>query len=252
MLDQHRPDQERIWDSWSEVYDSWHAQEDPESPARFLSALAARSNAARILELGIGTGRVASLLAQQCDAAVFGIDISAKMVEQIGEKYPTLGITAVQGDMADPPPWNEFDIVYSVYSSMLNLTDQSSVRRCVASVSAALRPGGYFVVENMYPQPGAIPSAPRLAVRSVTDGAVMLSASKSDFHAQRITMQEILITVDGGIQMFPIEMRYVTPPELDLIAELNGMQLLERTGDFEGTPFTRNSTRFAAVYQKSN
>jgi hypothetical protein len=34
----------------------------------------------------------------------------------------------------------------------------------------------------------------------------------------------------GGIRMFPVEIRYIWPSELDLMAELAGLRLRERWG----------------------
>ncbi|WP_174185553.1 class I SAM-dependent methyltransferase [Nocardia barduliensis] len=243
-------DQQAIWDGWAEVYDEWHAHEPVTAPVDFLTKMVSQTNSARILELGVGTGRVAAALAEATAVPVFGLDISAEMIAKLRSNYPDAGVVATQADMSDVLPWQDLDLVYAVYSSLLNLTTAAQLRSCIKNVAAALQTGGHFVTENMYPSPTSVTWSPRMAVRSVSDDGIMFSASQSNFHEQTITMQEVKISTDGRVQMYPIKMRYTTPPELDLLAELHDLHLVSRFGGFNGSDFTRSSTRFVSVYKK--
>jgi hypothetical protein len=48
-----------------------------------------------------------------------------------------------------------------------------------------------------------------------------------------------------------IPFRYVWPAELDLMARIAGLDLVERWQDWDGTPFTQESTRHVSVWQKA-
>jgi hypothetical protein len=48
----------------------------------------------------------------------------------------------------------------------------------------------------------------------------------------------------------PVALRYAWPSELDLMAQLAGLALESRWGDWSGAPFTSSSDRHISVYRK--
>jgi hypothetical protein len=83
-------------DRWAGVYDEHHAEFGPAPAVEFLARLAGDR---RVLELAIGTGRVAIPLAG-LGIAVEGIDASAAMVERLRAKPGGASLPVVIGDMA--------------------------------------------------------------------------------------------------------------------------------------------------------
>ena len=79
------------------------------------------------------------------------------------------------------------------------------------------------------------------------DQSVRLNAAQLDPVNQRIITQQIHLGPQG-IQMYPAQLRYAWPPELDLMAQLAGLQLLHRWGSWNRGPFTADSTRHISVY----
>lgn len=69
-------------DRWAAVYDDHYRHVDPERAVEFLAGLA---GGGRVLELAIGTGRVALPLAAR-EISVQGVDASAAMVERLRAK----------------------------------------------------------------------------------------------------------------------------------------------------------------------
>ena len=70
------PDPASYGDQWAPVYDDVHGQLDPTAAVERLAALA---EGGRVLELGIGTGRIALPLVAR-GLEVHGIDASEAMV----------------------------------------------------------------------------------------------------------------------------------------------------------------------------
>ena len=55
---------------------------------------------------------------------------------------------------------------------------------------------------------------------------------------------------DGEVEAFSAPFRYVWPAELDLMARLAGMSLLERWNDWDRSPFTSDSRSHISVWEK--
>src|SRR5690349_24535335 len=108
-------------DRWADVYDERHGWLDPAAAVEFLAALAGDG---RVLELAIGTGRVALPLASR-GIAVEGVDASQAMVDRLRAKPGGPAIPVTIGDMALVPVRGPFRLVYLVFNSLFGLLDQA-------------------------------------------------------------------------------------------------------------------------------
>src|SRR5262250_3227112 len=116
---------------------------DPAAAVDFLAGLARDG---RVLELAIGTGRVALPLAGR-GVAVEGVDASAAMVERLRAKPGGEFIPVTFGDMADVPVGGSFGLVYVVFNTLFALLTQERQADCFRNVARVLEPGGAFVIE---------------------------------------------------------------------------------------------------------
>ena len=55
---------------------------------------------------------------------------------------------------------------------------------------------------------------------------------------------------ESGTRIYPVQLRYAWPSELDLMARLAGLRLRERWHDWTGAPFTAASTSHISVYER--
>ena len=88
-----------------------------------------------------------------------------------------------------------------------------------------------------------------MAVPDVEVGWVQLDVSRHDPLNQRVTEQHVYIS-EEGVRMYPVQIRYAWPSELDLMAQLGAMRLRERWVDWHGTPFGASSTQHVSIYEK--
>jgi hypothetical protein len=76
---------------------------------------------------------------------------------------------------------------------------------------------------------------------------VAFDAARIDLATQRITTQHVLIGREG-LTLFPVQLRYAWPSELDLMARLAGLELKQRFGGWAREPFTGTSPSHVSVY----
>ncbi len=233
-------------DSWASAYDERHADRDPAAAAEFLAGLA---GGGRVLELAIGTGRVALPLARR-GIAVEGIDASAAMVERLRAKPGGASIPVTIGDMAQVPATGPFRLVYLVFNTLFALLSSGSQEECFAGVARVLEPDGVFVIECFVPDLTRFDRDQRTETLAVTESSVTLMCSRHDSAGQRIDSQ--FVTLGGqGTALHPVALRYAWPSELDLMAGQAGLRLRERYSDWDRAPFSSAGAVHVSVYQRA-
>jgi SAM-dependent methyltransferase len=233
-------------DRWAAVYDDHHGQIDPGPAVEFLAGLAGDG---RVLELAIGTGRVALPLAAR-GITVEGVDASAAMVERLRAKPRGESVAVTLGDMAQVPVSGQFRLVYLVFNTLFGLLSQARQAECFGNVARVLDPGGMFVIECFVPDLARFDRDQRVQAQSVTEDSAIIEVSRHDKIQQRVNTQ--MITLDGqGMHLRPVAIRYSWPAELDLMADRAGLRLAERHADWDRRPFTSASTSHVSVYQRA-
>jgi SAM-dependent methyltransferase len=198
------------------------------------------------LEFAIGTGRIALPLSER-GVRVAGIDNSEAMLERLREKPGAERIEAVAGDMASTRLDGEFSLVYLVFNTIFNLTTQEGQVACFENAAAHLTGGGRFVIEARVPELQRLPlGQTMLPWRADPDG---MSFYVYDTVVQRLSGRHYNF-VDGRVESNPIEMRYVWPAELDLMARIAGMRLQDRWANWQREPFTGLSPSHVSVYER--
>jgi len=219
----------------AERYDQSTAGMPVEPVVDFLEPLATGG----ALELAIGTGRIAVPLAER-GVRVAGIDFSPDMVAQLQQKTDEIPVAI--GDMTTTKVDGTFSLAYVVFNSINNVTTQEGQAAVFANVAAHLEPGGCFVVEV-----GVLNQQP-LEVFDLTDTHV--GVDEFDADTQRLVSHHFSF-VDGDWRRLSMPFRAVSPAELDLMARLAEMELRERWGDWDRSPFTAESTKHVSVWEKS-
>jgi SAM-dependent methyltransferase len=239
----------------AEGYDRRHAARfaEAEATADFLAGLVdagagrhGSSARARVLELGVGTGRLALPLAAR-GLEVHGIDSSPAMLARLRAKPGGEVVGVVEGDFADVGTIvdGEYDLVLLAFNSLFELLDQDAQCRCVAGAAARLSAGGVFVVEALAPELTRLEQS--LTVTSLAADEVVLQATSHDPLSQVVRGHDVVLT-EGGVRLLPWAIRYASVPEVDLMARLAGLELRDRWGGWEREPFTAASNRHVSVF----
>jgi Methyltransferase domain len=180
---------------------------------------------------------------------VEGIDASEAMVAKLREKPGGLDIPVVFGDFADVAVDGTYQLVYVPFTSFFALPSQAEQIRCLHNVAAHLDQGGAFVLDAFVPDVTRFHNQQAVTAQRVGPDAVLLDVSRHDPVAQRVDSSHVLLT-DSGVRLYPVCVRYAWPSELDVMALVAGLRLIDRFGDYDGRPFDATSTRHVSVYRK--
>jgi len=220
---------------------------DPRVLAPAVNFLADTANGGKVLEFGIGTGRVALPLSQR-GLAVSGIDISSDMLDQLRCKPGSDSIVTVVGDFATTTLPETFALVYVVFNTIANLTTQAEQVACFRNAARHLDPGGRLVIELWVPDLRRFP--PGLPALPFTISPSHLGFDEMDVATQQGVSHHYFIEGDQ-LTRFDTPYRYVWPSELDLMAQMAGLELDQRWADWDRSPFTSDSRKHISVWIRS-
>lgn len=201
-----------------------------------------------VLELAIGSGRIALPLAQR-GFEMTGVEGSQDMIDLLRAKDGGAEMPVTCTDMAEFDLGQTFDHAFLVFNTLFNLTSQAAQLSCFQTSARHLNAGGLFVVETFVPDLSGFTGNQRVMTKKLDMDQVWLEAATHDPVKQLIEMQRIRITSDG-MKLVPLPMRYAYPAEIDLMAQLAGLTLKHRWGGWDKSPFTPQSTFHISVYQK--
>lgn len=215
------------------VYDEWAGvPQNAEETVAFLTELVGPGP---ILELGVGTGRIALPLARN-GFEVHGIDASRAMTDRLREKPGGESVRVTIGDFANFDTGLRFSLVYVVFNTFFALLSQEDQIRCFGCVARHLDENGVFVIEAFVPDPARFTNYQSVQAKQIEVDRAVLEVSRHDPVNQRVSSHNLAMS-ETGIEFYPVEIRYAWPSELDLMARLAGMRLRERWSNWRREPF---------------
>jgi SAM-dependent methyltransferase len=228
---------------WAENYDEWHKGLMDDEGA--VAALADMAAGEPVLEFGVGTGRLAVPLAER-GVDMTGVDISPEMLAKLKEK--SAAVTVVEADMTTVALKREFAVAFIAFNSIFILETQEEQVELFRNAARHLRPGGRFVLETVVVKP---PSADqgKLSVVHVEADQVILSGGTTDPSTGNYAGMWMVVSPEGT-KFYPQGGRSCTHFEMDLMAQLAGLEREDRWGDWKRTPFGPKSELHVSVYRK--
>jgi SAM-dependent methyltransferase len=153
-----RPDDDSAspYDPIAELYDAWSRSVVEDIPFYVAEA---RSAGGRVVELGVGTGRIALPIARTGTLLV-GVDNSERMLEVCRRRAEQEGLTALidlrRGDVRRPPVDGPTRLVICPFRTYLHLHSNDERRRALRAAWRLLEPGGRLVFDVFAPAPDDI------------------------------------------------------------------------------------------------
>ncbi|MFG1809507.1 class I SAM-dependent methyltransferase [Streptomyces sp. NPDC049040] len=240
--------QEEIWDvDAAQRYDTpGTGMFAPEVLGPTVDRLAELAGGGRALEFAIGTGRVAVPLAER-GVPVTGIELSPPMITRLRTKADEATIPVIVGDMATAVAPGEYEVVYLVFNTLSNLLTQAEQVACFRNAARHLSPGGRFVIELWVPELRKLPPGQQAMVWNCEPGYIGLDTY--DVLRQQVVSHHFTFDESRQAQLYRSPHRYIWPAELDLMAQLAGLELETRHADWSGSDFTAESRSHVSVYR---
>ncbi|NED88334.1 class I SAM-dependent methyltransferase [Streptomyces sp. SID11233] len=228
-------------------YDRWFAK--PGITAATVDTLVKLAGEGRVLELGMGTGRVALPLARR-GFDVHGVEASAAMAARLRAKPGGDDIQLTLGDFAEVPVEGVFSLILVVGGTLFELASREDLQSCLTAVADHLEPAGAFVLDAHVPEALAVAAASGAPeVVSETDEHLILCHRRIDPSTATYRSHYLVHEADRTHHL-RVRFHYASPGELDLMAERAGLRLRTRLGSWDGGPFTRESTYHVSVYER--
>lgn len=230
----------KVFANYARYYNLLYRDKDYATEANFVNQLlqSYAPGTESIIELGCGTGAHAALLAQ-AGYEVYGVDLSADMLEQAQTRSLTLPpalacqLNFSQGDIRNVRLERKFDAAISLFHVFSYQTSNDDLQAAFATAKYHLKPGGVFIFDCWY-GPAVLSDRPTVRVKRLEDEEIIVTRIAEpimDFNDNLVDVnyQVFIQSKDSGTveQIHEThKMRYLFKPEIDLLLKENALELI--------------------------
>ncbi len=185
-----------------------------------------------VLELGVGTGRIAVPIAQ-AGIPVIGIDSSAPMLERCHERAVKAGVAELLdlrlGDLRDPPLAEKVPLVISPFRAFLHLLSNEERLLTLTRINDLLGPDGRFVFDVFSPSSQDIAATHG---RWIEREPEIFERADWDVAERRLTLR--VRAPEGETSM---DLAWLPQPEWNELLEQSGFTVEACYGWFDRSPY---------------
>ena len=257
------PDNTTAYDHVSDLYDFEYP--DCSGPELDFWDLLASQSAAPVLELAVGTGRIALPLAR-LGHEVWGIDTSEPMLARARNKISKMPASVGARLHLLPQSMSSFSIsarfglIYAPFNSFLLLDPEREAAACLECAHAHLKPGGKLVIDAFAPGPDDfLPDVEELTYleRHPETGALVTRRRQYEFDSTNdVAISHITYTLESDSKIiekynFRYYLHLYSREQLSTFMNNHGFTVIETFGDYLGNPYTRPEDNLILVCQSS-
>jgi SAM-dependent methyltransferase len=215
------------YDAIAELYDPWSASV-VEDVALYLEE--ARRSGGPVVELGVGTGRIAVPIAAD-GIRVIGVDSSRGMLEVCARRAALVGVELDLrvGDLREPPVYERVPLVICPFRSLLHMHSDDDRRRVLQAARVLLVPGGRFIFDVFAPD---VADIEQTQGRWLEREPGIFEHAVWDQDARTLTL-----TVRGDESETTMALAWLSPNEWRSLLEQTGFEIEACFGWFDRTPY---------------
>jgi SAM-dependent methyltransferase len=234
------------YDPFAEIYDEWADVMTADVP--FYVDLAREADGP-VVELAVGTGRVAIPVAQETGKRVLGFDLSPAMLAIARERVAEAGVDVElqELDMRDFELDEPAALVYCPFRALLHMPTWADRRRVFERVGAALQPGGRFAW-NAFVFDMEI--AMRLAGRVRPHGPTSRIWEYTEYDQTNNRIDIRAWVGQPGVDERKLSLWWVNRSEWEGLIDVAGLEVEALYGWFDRRPFDEDSREFVWVARK--
>jgi len=215
------------YDAIAELYDPWSASV-VEDVAFYLGE--ARRSGGPVLELGVGTGRIAVPIAAD-GIRVIGVDSSRTMLDVCARRSALAGVQLDLrvGDLREPPVMENVPLVICPFRSLLHMHTDEDRLSVLRAAHDLLEPGGRFVFDVFAPDAADIAQTND---RWLEREPGIFEHAVWDESARTLTL-----TVRDDERQTTMALAWLSPDEWRRLLETAGFEIEACYGWFDRSPY---------------
>lgn len=230
----------------SSFYQKWCTGDEEYLPSlKFYTEFLAGKQG-KIMELGIGTGRIALAIIEKYPVRITGVDRCTAMLEQCSYNYQMLmskgqcfgTLNLIQQDMCSLSYFEEFDVVYLPFRTVGHLLSNEELEKMFVGVYNALKQKGFFVLDHYIFQREWAEEHHGKDIIMYEDAE--LKIKDCYYYDFEHGMMECFVKVNEAcVEHF--KFRWIEPETIREIAVRVGFYVENLLGEFDGSEFSEDS-----------
>jgi SAM-dependent methyltransferase len=204
-----------------------------------------------VLELGVGTGRLACALATR-GLTVWGVDASTAMLDRLAGKGGGESVQTVLGDIEAldlPDAAPEFGVVFAAFNTLFCLPTDEAQCACLKRSADVLGDSGHVILELYVPGAPPMPRTRRYEIVMVTEEGAVLKVYEW-WPDEELLVGEHMEVTASGVRSRPWRMHPLSVERVDALASAACLELESRYASWDGQAFSPLSARHVSIYRK--
>ena len=226
-----------VYDGFAPFYDDWAAVMTAD--VGFYVDLAREADGP-IVELAVGSGRIAIPAARAAGRRIIGIDMSPAMLAIARERAAAEGVELDlrEGDMRELSLDEPAALITCPFRSLLHLPTWGDRRRVFERVAASLRPGGRFAWNTFV-------FDPHIAAEIDGEWRVQNGLNYRADYVPADTRVDVTLATGGCLSLW-----WISRTESEGLVEVAGLEVEALYGWFDRRPFDESSREMVWVARK--
>ncbi|ARS38476.1 hypothetical protein CA265_01765 [Sphingobacteriaceae bacterium GW460-11-11-14-LB5] len=242
---------------YSQYYDLLYQDKDYFAETAYIVNLIKkyRPESSKIIELGSGTGKHASLLAKK-GYTILGIERSEQMIE-IANKTKTENVDFQIGDIVKFKTNQSFDIALSIFHVISYLTNNKDLIKTFLNVHQSLNLNGLFIFD-VWHSPAVNFQVPEKRTKRLENAEIRITRKANP----TILYEENVVEVNYDIKVEDLKtnkeinikeihpMRHFSKQEIELLAYATGFQILHSEEFLTSAPASNHTWGVCYILRK--
>jgi len=237
----------------SDIYDYWIMGDDTHLEVlNCYLKMVKKFNPDEVVELGVGTGRIAIEIVKRYNKKVIGIDNSKNMLKKCQNKIQTHKINKekiklIEDNILSFYLKNPVEFIIMPFRTIGHFLNYEDQKRTIEQVYKNLKKDGIFIFDHyIFDKEWALKNSEKLIQMYANSDMIIYDKYKFDYkrqilHCQVFQNQEEIVSFDFA---------WINPNQMKNILQEVGFKIIEIYGDYSCNKFTNSSQEQIWIVKK--